>query len=206
MSSNLSLLVCITCLSIIYALPKGEVSDVCARPGYRATCVHSNSTNEISVCGLYRNEDCIFFCRYLVSQLTWPENPCFGGTVSPNKTLSWRATCKNTCTSAMKEILSEKNGVIKPNISAQIFLVKRPDGSLNAHSFVFEKVRRFHFEHQDLSFDFNRCSCSSCRKYGARCPPCCKYAGHNVAWCKIYLNYFAFAKKSRTWMLLLNVL
>ncbi len=178
MVSGLKLVVFITCLGIIHALPDHEQTpNFCAAPGYQARCMLSNSRREISVCGVYQEEECSFFCRYLVSQLFRPQLPCLNRKLRSEMTTILQATCQRNCHSARKQILNDENRSNKSTIGALIFLVVRDNDVIEGRSYGFKKTGQSLLPSSQRKAIMDRCNCYACQKHGARCGECCKFRG-----------------------------
>ncbi len=174
MSSSHNFFLLITFFGVIRALSELErVPSTCSRPGSRATCDFSTSTKEVTVCGVYKEEECVLFCRYLASQLNSTKPPCSYSVMTSQIMKNLLATCHSSCNSASKQILSEENRSKKFNARALIYLTVKPHGVVESKFKIFKKQGRSSVTRSSSNPQTNTCECSGCLKRGAHCPRCC---------------------------------
>ncbi len=196
------MLLFISCLLVVSAQQDlHEVPDGCRVPKSPPTCVYSTVTPFFKSCGIYKGGNCARFCHALQAQY-WTRRRfrrrCFR--FNPSLTVLKRvyAHCLYRCAHANRRIRryrieglkklgfnASRLGWKTSNIKALIYLSVNRRGFVTSRNLVYTSNPHCYKNNDGtyscvgkLKAPFNKCTCSTCSKYRASCPSCCRSKGY----------------------------
>ncbi len=180
-----------------------NVPDACSVPKSPPTCLYSTATPYFKSCGIYNGGNCPRFCFALQAQY-WARQSshrrCFRFPPSLIVLKRIYAFCMYRCAYAQRRIRHYRSDGIRKigasakrfgwktsNIKALIYLGVNRRRFVTSRVLVYTSNPTIHCSKKEngtyycaeaQAFGFNGCSCSTCSRYRASCPRCCRSAGH----------------------------
>ncbi len=194
----ISLLLSVKAQSRLRTVPRA-----CGIPKSPPTCMYSTATPYFKSCGIYNGGNCPRFCHALQAQY-WARQRirrrCFR--VTPSLVMLKRiySFCIFRCAYAKRRIRKYRIDGLKniganasqlgwkaSNIKALIYLSVNRRGFVTSRVLVYTTNPEIGCPTSSKGIRncfrrpfrvFNRCICSTCWRYRATCPRCCRSAGH----------------------------
>ncbi len=192
-----SLLLAVSAQQYLATVPRA-----CSVPKSPPTCMYSTATPYFRSCGIYSGGDCPRFCHSLQVQY-WGRHRsrrCFVVTPSLLVLQHIYGHCMYRCSYAKRKIRQYRlarrqkigSSATRPrrvlwNIKALVYLGANRRGSVTSQVLVYTSGALNNCaKNKDGTLNcprvsgkpLNRCICSSCWRYRASCPRCCRNSGH----------------------------